>query len=87
MWHWIKHLRDWAMNDIVTPHRIVSQPQAIYFSCEKSGMVLHNQPIPWNAEAVLVEAILRLPAAARRKADFSLHPRPGAGYCGITSQR
>ena len=60
MWHWIKHLRDWAMNDIVTPHRIVSQPQAIYFSCEKSGMVLHNQPIPWNAEAVLVEAILRL---------------------------
>jgi hypothetical protein len=60
------------MNDIVIPHRIVSQPQALYFSCEKSGLVLHNQPIPWNAEAVLVEALLKLPLAARRKVDFTL---------------
>ena len=72
MWRWIKHWRDWAMNEIVTPHRIVSQPQALYFSCEKAGLLLQNQPIPWGAESVLVEALLRLPPAARKKADFSL---------------
>jgi hypothetical protein len=72
MWHWIKHWRDWAMNEIVTPHRIVSQPQSLYFSCEKAGLLLQNQPIPWGAETVLVEALLRLPSTARKKADFSL---------------
>ena len=77
MWHWIRHWRDWAMNEIVTPHRIASQPQAIYFSCEKAGLVLQNQPIPWGAESVVVEALLRLPPSARKKADFSLR-LPGA---------
>ncbi len=72
MWHWIKHWRDWAMNEIVTPHRIASQPQSLYFSCEKAGLILQNQPIPWGAESVLVEALLRLPPTARKKADFSL---------------
>jgi hypothetical protein len=28
--------------------------------------------VPWNADAILVEAILRLPPAARRKTDFTL---------------
>ena len=31
-----------------------------------------NQPVPWNAEAVIVEAGLRLPVGARRKDDFAL---------------
>jgi hypothetical protein len=72
MWHWIRHWRDWAMNEIVTPHRITSQPQALYFSCEKAGLVIQNQPIPWGAESVLVEALLRLPPLARKKNDFTL---------------
>jgi hypothetical protein len=53
--------------------RIASQTQALHFSYEKAGLVLNDQPIPWNAEAVLVEANLRLPpSASRRKADFVL---------------
>jgi hypothetical protein len=73
MWHWIKRWRDWAMNDFWPLYRISPQPQALHYSYEKAGLTLHDQPIPWNAEAVLVEALLRLPpGASRRKSDFLL---------------
>jgi hypothetical protein len=73
MWPWIKRWRDWAMNDLWPLYRISHQPQALHFSFEKAGLTLHDQPIPWNAEAVLVEALLRLPAnSGRRKSDFTL---------------
>src|SRR5205823_5889607 len=49
------------------------QPQAVHFSFEKGGLTLHDQPVPWNAEAVLVEASLHLRTpASRRKTDYSL---------------
>src|ERR1700686_5327978 len=74
MWPWIKRWRDWAMHDFWFMHRIGPQPQALHYSYEKAGLTLSDQPIPWNAEVVMVEAILRLPpAAARHKADFQLH--------------
>jgi hypothetical protein len=45
----------------------------LHASYEKAGLIIPDQPIPWNAEAVLVEALLRLPAATgRRKGDFQL---------------
>ncbi len=73
MWPWIKRWRDWAMRDLWPLYRIGAQPQALHYSYEKAGLVLQNQPIPWNAEAVLVEALVRLPGSgARRKADFQL---------------
>lgn len=72
MWRWIRHWRDWAMNEIVTPRRLAGQPHALYFRCEKGGLTLDNQPVPWSAEAVIVEALLRLPPAARRRGDFTL---------------
>ena len=73
MWPWIKHWRDWAMNDLWPLYRISPQPQALHYSYEKAGLTLHDQPIPWNAEAVLVEALLRLPdSTAARKSDFLL---------------
>ena len=64
MWPWIKLWRDWAMHDLWPLYRIGPQPQALHFSYEKAGLIVHDQPIPWNAEAVLVEATLRLPPAA-----------------------
>jgi hypothetical protein len=74
MWPWIKRWRDWAMNDLWSMHRISPQPQALHYSYEKAGLTIHEQPIPWNAEVVLVEALLRTAsAAARRKADYALH--------------
>jgi hypothetical protein len=70
---WIKRWRDWAMHDLWPLYRIGPQPHGLYYSFEKAGLTLSNQPIPWNAEAVLVEAQLRLPASSgRRKADFLL---------------
>ena len=72
MWPWIKRWRDWAMDNLWPKSRIGPQPQALHYSFEKAGLTLHGQPIPWNAEAVLVEAILRLPADSRRKGDFQL---------------
>jgi hypothetical protein len=45
----------------------------MHYSYEKAGLTVDNQPIPWNADAVLVECLLRLPASTgRRKTDFSL---------------
>src|SRR5229473_1048727 len=73
MWPWIKRWRDWAMHDLWPMHRTGPQPQALHYSYEKAGLTLHDQPIPWNAEAVLVEALLRLPATgSRRKTDFQI---------------
>jgi hypothetical protein len=78
MWRWIRHWQNWVMSEIVTPHRMTSQPQSMYFSCEKAGLVLQNQPIPWGAESVLVEALLFLKSvSSRKKADFTLR-LPGA---------
>jgi hypothetical protein len=73
MWHWMKRWRGWAaMRDLWPIHRNCPQTQALCYRAEKAGLALADQPIPWNAEAVLVEAVLRLPPAARRKADFTL---------------
>jgi hypothetical protein len=72
MWPWIKRWRDWLMNDLLPLYRLGTQPQALHYSYEKAGLVINDQPIPWNAEAVLIEATLRLPPSVRRKNDFLL---------------
>ena len=74
MWPWIKRWRDWAMHDLLPLHRNGPQPQALHFSYEKAGLTLDDQPIPWNAEAVIVESLVQLKTGAgRRKSDFFLH--------------
>jgi hypothetical protein len=72
MWLWIKRWRDWAMNELWPFNRINPQPQALHYSYEKAGLTVSNQPIPWSAEMVVVEARLRLPSSSpgRRPADF-----------------
>jgi hypothetical protein len=73
MWPWIKLWRDWAMHELWPLYRIGTQPQAMHFRYEKAGRTVDDQPIPWNAEAVLVEATLRIPkSGTRRKTDFQL---------------
>jgi hypothetical protein len=72
MWPWLKRWLDWAMHDLWPLHRLGPRPQALHFSYEKGGLTVPEQPIPWNAEAVLIEASVRL-SGARTKNDFSLH--------------
>ena len=73
MWPWIKHWRDWATTDLWPLSRPGAQAQAMHHSYEKGGLVVDGQPIPWNADAVVVECQARLPGTAvRRKEDFLL---------------
>ncbi len=72
MWHLIKRLSAWLMNEFRTELRGTLPSQAVHFSYEKAGLVLHDAAIPWNADAVLVEASLKMPASAQRKSDFTL---------------
>ncbi|MBL8792611.1 MAG: hypothetical protein JNM56_01770, partial [Planctomycetia bacterium] len=72
MWPWLKRWLDSAMNDLRPLIRLGIKPQLLHYSYEKAGLTLHDQPIPWNAEAVLVEAILRNLPVGRAKADFQL---------------
>jgi hypothetical protein len=73
MWPWLKHWRDWAISELWPMYRLRPQPQALHFSYEKAGLVLPDQPIPWNAEAVVIEAAVRLPpSAGRRKTEFRM---------------
>jgi hypothetical protein len=75
---WIKHWGGWAMFEFLTRQRSGPQSQGLHYSYEKGGLILDGQPIPWNAEAVLVEATLRLPAQQpRNRDDFSLRLSPG----------
>ena len=68
MWPWIKRWRDWAMHDLWPLHRIGPQPQAMHYSYEKAGLTVeNNQPIPWNADAVLVDCWLRGGASTGRR--------------------
>lgn len=71
MWLLTKRWYDWAMRDFWFMHRLGPRPLALRYHYEKAGLQIHDEPIPWNAETVVVEAVLRLPAgAARRKTDF-----------------
>ena len=77
MWRWIKHWADWVMTDVLRLSHTRPHGQAIHTRYEKAGLALYDLPVPWNADAVVVEVLLRLPPAARRKADFTLR-LPGA---------
>ncbi len=73
MWPSIRRWHDWAMDNLWPLYRIGPQPQALHYSYEKAGLVVHDQPVPWNAEALLVEAQLSLKSGTtRRRADFQL---------------
>src|SRR5438552_17650906 len=73
MWLWTKRWQDWVMHNLWTAHRGGPQPQALHYSYEKAGLTLHDQPIPWNAEAVSVTATLRIQKTNdRRKPDYQL---------------
>lgn len=79
MWHSTKRWFDWAMRDFWIMHRMGPRPQALHYHYEKAGLTVHDQPIPWSADVVFVEATLRIPQGVmRRKADFQAMVRGSA---------
>jgi hypothetical protein len=55
------------MNELFPLFRAGSQPQALHYGYEKAGLIVYDQPIPWNAETVLIEAGLWLPPSTQRR--------------------
>ena len=72
MWPWIKRWHDWVMSDVLPLTRSRPHGQAVYTRYEKAGLVLYGLPVPWNADAVIVEVLLQLPPPARQKGLFTL---------------
>ena len=72
MWHSIRRWLGWAMNDLLPAARNRPTGQAVHLRYEKAGLVLYDAPVPWNADAAVVEVLLRLPPAGRQKADYLL---------------
>jgi hypothetical protein len=61
------------MHELWFLSRRAAQPRALHYSWERAGLLVADQPIAWCAEAVLVEASLRLPTAGNRpRTDFIL---------------
>jgi hypothetical protein len=55
------------------PTSYAGGPAGLHVRYEKAGLILDALPIPWNADAVIVEANVRLPKdSPREKHDFTL---------------
>jgi hypothetical protein len=68
MWPSIRH---WLGSRMPNPFAARGpRCQALSYAWERAGLVVAHQPVAWSAESVTVDALLRLPASARNKADF-----------------
>jgi hypothetical protein len=81
MWSLTEHWPGWAtlvspkMRESLWPLFRSSVPavQGLQYAYEKAGLLVRNEPIPWNADAVLITALVRFPnGVVRRKTDFML---------------
>lgn len=72
MWPSMKPSIGWLMNDLIPAVRGRPGSTAVHVRYESAGLVLHEMPVPATADAVVVEVLLRLPPAARQKADYFL---------------
>lgn len=68
---WMRRWLGWAMTELPWS-RARPADQAVHLHYEKAGLKLSGPPIPWNADAVVVEVLLKLPPSARVRADFTL---------------
>jgi hypothetical protein len=83
MWFWHKPRHRRVAPPLGWPFPRPRRPraQALRFRSEKAGLSVSNEPIPWNAEAVLVEAVVALPDHGFwPKSDFYLDG-PGGLVC------
>ena len=68
-------IRRWlgsAMADLLSPSRPRPSGQPVHVRYEAAGQTLPGPPVPWCADAVVVELALKLPPAARTRSDFVL---------------
>jgi hypothetical protein len=53
----IRHWLDWVMTNLLHPARPRPADQAVHTRYEKAGLTLAGPPVPWNADAVVVELL------------------------------
>lgn len=58
--------------------------KTVQFGYEKDGLSVAGQPIPWNAESILVETVVAAPPRAQCKADYQL-VIPGQGHARLVA--
>jgi hypothetical protein len=72
MWRWARRWADWVRNDLLALARARRGGVAVSVGYEAAGRTHAALPVPWTADAVTADFLLRIPPAARRKADFDL---------------
>ncbi len=72
MRHSIRPWLDWVMTDLLALSRPRPHGQPFHVRYEKAGLTLAGPPVPWNAESIVVEFVLKLPTATRIRTDFTL---------------
>jgi hypothetical protein len=77
MWPSIKRWHDWAMHNLWPFSRSSPHSQTLHYSFERAGLTLSGQPIPWTADSVLVEALVRQPGRQRANRNDFLLRLPG----------
>lgn len=66
---WTPHWLVWACDKLF--RRARPQPLSAAVGYERAGNTRWESPVPWTADAALVDVLFNLPLAARRKTDFS----------------
>jgi hypothetical protein len=74
VWQWFKRTPSWVRTTVQSFLPAKSpRLKGIRFSYEKAGLSVTGEPVPWNAEAVVVEALIGLaPNVIYHKSDFQL---------------
>ena len=72
MWPSIKLWLGWVMNDLIPAARGRPGSQAVHLRYEAVGRTFYEMPIPWSADVVIVEVLLRLAPPMRQKNDYAL---------------
>ena len=81
MWSWIERLRAWLMREFWLPTTTGILLRSFEFHYKSGGQSFRDQPIPWNADELAVEALLQV--GSRRSvqaADLVLRVESGETY-------
>ncbi|MCI0702393.1 MAG: hypothetical protein L0241_15025 [Planctomycetia bacterium] len=66
---WMTRWLAWARDNLLRRARPRAISAAIGY--ERTGVVKWESPVPWTADAIVVDVQMRLPLSARRKTDFT----------------
>jgi hypothetical protein len=66
---WTTRWLAWARDNLF--RRAKPRPLSAAVGYERAGGTRWDSPIPWTADAAVVDVLVRLPLAARRKTDFA----------------